>query len=208
MCVIFFEVGGDHKLVLASNRDESLDRETLPAMSWPDAPHVYAGRDAEHFGTWLGIAPGRWAAVTNAGERGRKSRGKIVADFLKDGVSAREASLWDLTEYGGVNCLFGDDEVWYASNRYERRRVMPGAHSLSNGTLDDDWPKARDGLALFKEAHDTEGLFRVLADSTPRGASSIFVPPSGGYGTRTSTVVIMNHDGTTEFIERRVESRS
>ena len=41
-------------------------RPSLPLGPWKEAPEVYAGRDLEAGGTWLGIGPqGRFAALTN-----------------------------------------------------------------------------------------------------------------------------------------------
>ena len=61
-----------------------------PACRWRngrEAPQVYAGRDLEAGGTWLGVgANGRFAALTNIRDPhqppARKSRGELVARFL------------------------------------------------------------------------------------------------------------------------------
>ena len=49
MCLIVvgWRVHPDYPLVVAANRDEFYARPTLPLAQWPDAPHVYAGRDQE-----------------------------------------------------------------------------------------------------------------------------------------------------------------
>lgn len=76
MCLIVFawQVMPDVPLVAASNRDEFYARPALPAHRWEDHPEIYAGRDLEGGGTWLGVAdrPGqtgrkgsRFAALTN-----------------------------------------------------------------------------------------------------------------------------------------------
>ena len=75
MCLIVFawQVMPDVPLVAASNRDEFYARPALPAHRWEDHPEIYAGRDLEGGGTWLGVAdrPGqtgrkgsRFAALT------------------------------------------------------------------------------------------------------------------------------------------------
>lgn len=53
-------------LIVAANRDEFYARPSLPLAQWPEAPDIYAGRDLEAGGTWLGLgADGRFAALTN-----------------------------------------------------------------------------------------------------------------------------------------------
>lgn len=41
-------------VLIAANRDEFHARSTLPAAQWPDAPTIYAGRDGQAGGTWMG----------------------------------------------------------------------------------------------------------------------------------------------------------
>ena len=76
MCIvaIAWQLFDELPLVLLSNRDEFLQRPTEPLHQWADKP-VYAGRDKQSGGTWLGIHQepygncyeqnGRWAAVLN-----------------------------------------------------------------------------------------------------------------------------------------------
>jgi len=56
MCLIVFawRPGHAQPLIVAANRDEFYARPSLPLAQWPDAPAVYAGRDQEAGGTWLG----------------------------------------------------------------------------------------------------------------------------------------------------------
>ena len=68
MCLILFAIKPleDLQLVVAANRDEYYARPTLAAGYWPDHPGIFAGRDQEAGGTWLGVSrAGRFAAVTN-----------------------------------------------------------------------------------------------------------------------------------------------
>lgn len=57
MCLIVFawQVVPGVPLIAAANRDEFYDRDTTPAAAWPDAPHIYAGRDLKAGGSWMGI---------------------------------------------------------------------------------------------------------------------------------------------------------
>jgi len=57
MCLIVFawQVVPGVPLIAAANRDEFYDRDTTAAAPWPDAPHIYAGRDLKAGGSWMGI---------------------------------------------------------------------------------------------------------------------------------------------------------
>src|SRR5471032_287590 len=111
MCLIVFAWRPAHRqpLIVAANRDEFYARPTLPLAQWPEAPSVYAGRDLEAGGTWLGVgAQGRFAALTNirnpSQPLGRRSRGELVAQFLT-GEQTIEEYLAEVVgrsdEYGG-----------------------------------------------------------------------------------------------------------
>src|SRR5262245_66312176 len=94
MCLILFahRAHAAYPLVVAANRDEWFRRPTAPAGFWPDAPEVFAGRDLEQQGTWLGVTlSGRFAALTNyrdpASNRPEApSRGALVSAFLRSQV--------------------------------------------------------------------------------------------------------------------------
>ena len=81
-----------YPLVVAANSDEWFRRPTAPAGFWPDAPEVFAGRDLEQHGTWLGVTRhGRFAALTNYRDPGANrleapSRGALVSAFLRSRV--------------------------------------------------------------------------------------------------------------------------
>ncbi|QXE87300.1 NRDE family protein [Geomonas nitrogeniifigens] len=223
-----------YRLVIAANRDEYYQRPTEPARFWEDAPHIFAGRDLVHGGTWLGVtATGRIAALTNYRDpgdphrHGPSSRGRLVSGFLAEEAGAEEY-LARLREsgiaYGGYNLLVGDSErLLCYSNKSDRvLPIEPGIHGLSNHLLDTPWPKVRcgkDGLArLLSRGHvEPEELFALLADEThpadqelpdtgvglelERMLSPIFIR-SAQYGTRSSTVLLVDHEGKAVFIER------
>ena len=106
MCLIVFawQVMPDVPLVAASNRDEFYARPALPAHRWEDHPEIYAGRDLEGGGTWLGVAdrPGqtgrkgsRFAALTNVRmphlmKDDAPTRGLLVSDYLASSLSPEE----------------------------------------------------------------------------------------------------------------------
>ncbi|WP_411381960.1 NRDE family protein [Pseudomonas sp. MPB26] len=232
MCLIVFAWRPCHAqpLIVAANRDEFYARPSLPLAQWPDAPHVYAGRDQEAGGTWLGVsADGRFAALTNIRDPHqpptRKSRGELVARFLS-GSMPIDDYLADVNgrsiEYAGFNLLVGtQDELWhYNANQTEPTRLEAGVYGLSNAGLDTPWPKllkARAALSEVLEDPQPEALLAILSDpqtaafaelpdtgvglATESLLSSVFIA-SPSYGTRASTVLIVNADGTRRMVER------
>lgn len=236
MCLIAFSWRShpQYLLVLAANRDEFHARETAGAEFWSDVPDVLAGRDLEAGGTWLGITrTGRFAVLSNyrdgEARRGRCSRGKLVSRFLS---GCAPPSLYTRTAYGegsaygGFNLLVGEigGDLYYVSNYGDLKYpVTPGVHGVSNGLLDDPWPKVRRLCRALevvpgRRADAESVLFEALADRAP--APDAALPDTGiglererllsppfiagrDYGTRASTVILVGHDGAVSFTERR-----
>ena len=175
---------------------------------------------------------GRLAALTNYREPGltlpnAPTRGALVADYLTATQDPR-TYLEDVhrlaDRYHGFNLLVGDTQgLYYFGNRASGIRPLePGFYGLSNHLLDTPWPKITRGKAalidaLDADAVDPETLFRFLVDACDapdealpdtgvglaweRVLSSIFIE-SPTYGTRASTIVLINHQGHVTFIER------
>ncbi|MFF7108312.1 NRDE family protein [Pseudomonas sichuanensis] len=232
MCLIVFawRPGSARPLIVAANRDEFHARPTQALAAWADAPGVYAGRDLEAGGTWLGVGPqGRFAALTNIRDPrqalGPRSRGELVAAFLQ-GELGVEAYLDQVAsrsgQYSGFNLLVGDaGQLGYLHAREAAPRLLaPGVYGLSNAGLDTPWPKlvkARSGLQQLLESAEPEQLMSLLADGEPaadselpetgvglateRLLSSVFIA-SQNYGTRASTVLIVDDQGRRRMVER------
>ncbi|WP_085637075.1 MULTISPECIES: NRDE family protein [unclassified Pseudomonas] len=232
MCLIVFAWRPDHAqpLIVAANRDEFYARPSLPLAPWPEAPHVHAGRDLEAGGTWLGLgAHGRFAALTNIRDPGQppaqRSRGGLVAGFLTGELSIDDY-LADVVErsaqYAGFNLLLGNaHELWHFNARdTEPVMLPPGVYGLSNAGLDTPWPKLLKAKAALSAALDDpqpERLLALLADAQPAPEaelpdtgvgrttesllSSVFIA-SQSYGTRASTALIVQADGTRRIVER------
>ncbi|NUQ14735.1 MAG: NRDE family protein [Flavobacteriales bacterium] len=229
MCLIAlaYKVHPRYPLIVAANRDEFLDRPTRPAHFWEDDPHVLAGRDLQAGGTWLGVTRrGRFAAVTNHRDLRRTpvngpSRGQLVRTALDDDPPGGGT-------YMGYNLLYGAyDTLRYRNNVQPVDEPLPaGIHGLSNHLLNSPWPKvlrATTGLAHLVEGPDdalVEGLFDLLADRTEapdallpdtglsleqeRRVSAIFIR-TPRYGTRCSTVVLVDAHGQVCFEERTAD---
>ena len=156
------------------------------------------------------------------------SRGDLAAGFLR-GTGAPEDYLRSVLpngdRYGGYSLLTGNlDRLHYLSNRGPGiADVAPGTHGLSNHLLDTPWPKIRLGkerltaLLGAREAKLVDGLFDALADRTP--AADADLPDSGiglqrerelspafiaaeRYGTRASSVVLIDRRNEVTFVER------
>jgi uncharacterized protein with NRDE domain len=159
------------------------------------------------------------------------SRGMLVAEYLTgaepvtdylSSVQARGGL------YNGFNLIAGDlPTVSYGSNRTPSpRRLDAGIFGVSNHCLDTPWPKLERGKAGLRRllsghrALDIEALFALLADrSIPPDAdlpdtgvgiewerllSPIFIE-SAHYGTRSSTVLLVDRAGRLTFVERSFE---
>lgn len=145
MCLIVFawQVIPRVPLIAAANRDEYFARASTQAGNWPDYPQVYAGRDLQAGGSWMGIAQRdndefdnrvgsatpagtRFAAITNIRSPQERridapSRGALVADYLAGSMSAQQyvaAIAPGSDAYNGFNLVLGDCTtlIWF-SNR-------------------------------------------------------------------------------------------
>ena len=232
MCLIVFAWRPGHPLPLlvAANRDEFHARPSRPLGEWSDHPGVFAGRDLEAGGTWMGhTRSGRFAALTNIRDpsrpQGLRSRGHLVAEFLTGQASPQTylgGLAGELHGYSGFNLLVGDGaSLWFLNAREgQPRAVEPGVHGISNASLDTPWPKlcrARDALAGQLDAPRPEALFELLADrwqpgegqlpdtgvglATERLLSSVFIT-SPSYGTCASTLLLVRSTGRWQMIER------
>ncbi|MFJ4154241.1 NRDE family protein [Pseudomonas sp. NPDC089752] len=232
MCLIVFAWRPGHALplIVAANRDEFYARPTQALAAWEDAPGVHAGRDLEAGGTWLGVGPqGRFAALTNIRDPGQalgpRSRGELVAAYLQ-GELGVEAYLDEVAsrskQYSGFNLLVGDaGQLGYLHAREAAPRLLgAGVYGVSNAGLDTPWPKlvkARSGLEGLLDSADPQQLLALLADgetapeselpetgvglATEKLLSSVFIA-SQNYGTRASTVLIVDDQGKRRLIER------
>ena len=230
----------DLGLIIAANRDEYHQRLAAPAAWWPGWPEIAGGRDLQGGGSWLALhRQGRFAALTNvrgaAAPATAPSRGLLVANFLRSACSCADYAqqvLATCTGYAGFNLLFGDlglgrhpAELHHLSNvPMPHHVVLPaGIYAMSNGILDEPWPKLQRIKAGFTQivqqvgpplrGHlrlDALALVSMLRDDTlapdhqlpatgvplhwERLLSAIFVM-SPTYGTRCSTIALLGHAG-------------
>ena len=237
MCLIAvaWQTHADFPLALAANRDEFHNRPAAAADWWDTQHEVFGGRDLLQGGSWLALSRhGRLAAVTNVRRMippnpASPSRGTLVADFVRGGMSAEEfaASLAPHAEgYSGFNLLLHDGrQLRFCTNEPEFTSValQPGIHVVSNASLDTPWPKSlrlQRAMQAFvnQRVASRNLLFSALADS--EAATDNDLPNTGvgleierflsppfirgdQYGTRASSVITISGEGHAEFAERR-----
>jgi len=163
-------------------------------------------------------------------DHGGLSRGLLVADYLGSNVPARTHAIELMSSakgYRPFNLLtFDHDDAYYLGNHPNARaqRVEPGVHGLSNADFNAPWPKTRALVERLTHwvADDTDshvdGLFALLADKgewpddvlpdtgigieRERFLSSAFIAGET-YGTRASTVILIDHEDRAVIAERR-----
>ncbi|MBL8296879.1 MAG: NRDE family protein [Rhodanobacteraceae bacterium] len=234
MCLLLvaLEVIPGRPLLLLGNRDEFHARPSAAAAMWLDWPGVFGGRDLEAGGSWLAVhGNGRVAAVTNIrllnGQRGVRSRGDLVREFVAGTVSAADyiaALQRHLADYAAFNLVVADGgEAWcLQSPTAQAQRLSPGVHLVSNGPLDAPWPKMQRLRELFQQAlaigADDAALLDLLTDTSQPDDAALpdtgiglererFLAPifirGDAYGTRASTLVVRGAGGRVMLQERR-----
>jgi uncharacterized protein with NRDE domain len=233
MCLVAlaFRAHPAYRLVLAANRDEFHGRAASPVHWWPDRPQVVGGRDLQAAGTWLAASrTGHFATVTNYRENLKvqtadRSRGALVTEFVSGNDGPLEYSRAIPGDcYAGFSLLTATvDSLAYVSNRGDvARELDPGVYGLSNASLDTPWAKVvaskkRLEALIDDDALSPGALFELLGNrETATGAAAERGVPADvaraisapfvvmpQYGTRCSTVLLVDDDGAVEMYERR-----
>ncbi len=236
MCLVAFawKVHPEYPLVISANRDEFFERPSEKLHLWPSG--FYGGKDLRSGGTWMGIHPnGRWALLTNYRDfknprTAQISRGLLVQAFLESKIGPKsylEGLTPSLDAYDGFNLVVSDGEkIFYLSNYGKGvEEVKPGIHGLSNGLINDPWPKvelAKKQLSeVLEESFDENRLLNTLKSRErypieklpdtgvpPQmeiGLSSQLIRIGNNYGTVSSMVVIQEASGLTRLKQRVFE---
>jgi uncharacterized protein with NRDE domain len=155
------------------------------------------------------------------------SRGQLVSDFLVNGDLAHRY-MNEVAQrgkaYNGFNLITGTPEALYYYSNYQGtvEAITPGLHGLSNHLLNTPWPKVERGKEKMKQvlssrSIDPDDLFELLYDEQratddrlpdtgiglerERALSSMFIK-TNGYGSRCSTVVLIDRDNHVQYLER------
>ncbi len=179
---------------------------------------------------------GRFAAITNFRDmrmikNNAPTRGLLTLDFLVSQISAFEygrSLKKNAGEYNGYNLLFSDNEnLFYFSNQTkELNQLSAGVYGLSNHLLDTPWPKVVKSKEAFIGAVSDnkiseKQLFNILSDEREapvdqlpdtglsreleRAVSPVFIK-SDKYGTRSSTIVLVNSVNEVLFVEKSLDT--
>ncbi len=226
MClvVVSLEASERYSLIFCANRDERHARPSAAAGWWQDHPRVLGGRDLVAGGSWLALdRAGRLAAVTNFrtvdATAAPRSRGELVAGYVTGALSldAYSAALHGRSaEYGPFSLLLLDGaDLRYVSNRAPSARLGHGVHALSNAAYGVEWPKVRSARAgveaLLELRAPVDALFELLAERGPEASgegryqTAHFIA-GATYGTRSSTVVLVDRDRSVTFAERSFDA--
>ncbi len=160
------------------------------------------------------------------------SRGRLVSNFLlgqQGPLEYLDKVDQEAGKYNGFNLIIGDQGqlFWYSNRGDGVRALSPGIYGLSNYLLDTPWPKVvrgKDALTRLlsgQRAPSLEELFHILADRTipddaslphtgvelewERILSPIFIV-SPTYGTRSSTVLLIDMQDRVTFVEKTFNS--
>lgn len=175
---------------------------------------------------------GRFAALTNYRDgfneqKNAPSRGHLVTSFLLSQNDSLE-HLQQLTDsaalYNGYNLLtFDGEQLGYYSNQIKSPTILEnGIYGLSNSTLDVGWPKVKKAVSgleslLQQDDFSIEEAFKMMQNKATaadkdlpntnipmqweRLLSAMYIE-SPDYGTRCSTVFLLDYDGNYHFEER------
>ena len=179
---------------------------------------------------------GRFGVVTNyrdlqAPVEGAPSRGQLVPRFLTARPRRRNFSTTCAVaapRYSGFNLLVGGARaLYYFSNRGPNApaALAPGVYGLSNHLLDTPWPKLARTRQRFEELPPAQSRARraVRDARRPRAGPDDHLPSTGlppdwervvsapfivneRYGTRCSSVLLVERNGRTVLQERRFDA--
>ncbi|MGA3399503.1 MAG: NRDE family protein [Acetobacteraceae bacterium] len=219
MCTVVLMIRSEHPwpLMLASNRDERLDRAwDPPAGWWPDRPGVVAGRDRSGGGTWMGVNRHRVVAtvLNRRGSLGpapgKRSRGElpllalehVTAEAAADAIAALNGAQWrsfnmvvaDAT--GAAFFLRG-----LGAGRPEAIPLAAGLHMITSRDPGDlTSQRVARHLPRFRaapppDADDWSAWRAILTDRSGPAAEQINVVPRGGYATICSSLLGLAKQG-------------
>jgi uncharacterized protein with NRDE domain len=238
MCILFIanRVHPDYPLIVCANRDEFHHRPTAPAHFWPPTNDILAGQDLLAGGTWLGVnTHGGFAALTNiraaGGQReNMRSRGELVLKALAAEGLALDWLQTHSDNYNPFNLVFQhrDDLLCFNSLERRARPLAAGFHAVSNGSLDEVWPKMARGeqalevlisrggtleipalLAMMRD--ESQASDETLPDTGfsrewERRLSAIYIRHEE-YGTRSTSILLQDKAGARQFVETRFDGK-
>ncbi len=201
MCVmaILYKKARKTPILIASNREEQMDRPTQAPKIQSGTPRVVCGIDRKAGGTWFGINQhGLVTAVTNRKKRqvpaDPRSRGLLCRELLNF-RTAREAAQFAASElatgaYAGANYVCVDEEygaVVHGGDKIETVELTPGLHVLTNGDVNDRKDERHDMVRRMLTLHTLDSSVTFLA-----AASRAFARTADTFGRQ--GIVVMGDD--------------
>lgn len=175
---------------------------------------------------------GRFAAITNfrdlkTHKDDAPSRGNITLNFLINDIHPEDyynELKTDLHIFNGFNLILGSiDELYYFSNKIDGiKKIESGVHGISNALLNTPWQKVEKSKQHLKKLIDQQEIhpwevLNILNDTTiakddelpdtgvglelERLLSPVFIKTEK-YGTRCSTVVMVDKENNVKFVEK------
>lgn len=162
----------------------------------------------------------------------RLSRGKIIIDYLTSQLTPIQFLDQLLTQkdlYRPFNVLLGDIDHLYHFNSQDQTYTFlsKGTHSISNATLNTPWPKVihtkkEIEQVLHSQNDYTDYLFHMMTDQTPAADEELLDDPlpieqrrklsanfisTKEFGTRSTTILLVDYENKVTFIERNYDSK-
>ena len=161
------------------------------------------------------------------------SRGQLVSHFLEGNIGTKkylEEIQIKAQQFNGFSLIVGDSQqlYYYSNNEDKIKELSPGIYGLSNHLLDTPWSKVMKGkkmltILMKNDSIVPEHLFQILEDKTiaednqlpdtgynsefERVASPLFVVHSN-FGTRSSSVILIDKNGTVTFSEKTFDKEA
>ncbi len=223
MCtvVLLIRPGHDWPVMLAANRDERIDRAwDGPGEYWPERPWVVAGRDRTGGGTWMGLnRHGVVATVLNrqgtlgpaAGKRSRGILPLIALEHPTASAAVLAIQALDAGAWRGFNMVIADAHgasFIRGLGRFHAEAMALGAgvHMVTaHEPNDPDSPRVARHLARFRAAPaptaaDWGDWQAILSDLTGPEGTEINIPPRGGFGTVSASLLALGATGAMSWL--------
>lgn len=199
MCILFVYINNnavgvdEYQVIIAMNRDEFIDRPTLPVHFWNE--HCVSGIDVlpgREGGTWFGVSSkfAKIGALLNNFERDidptKQPRGPLVPNYLQTGQDAAAyiETVARQQDFNAFNLVLLEqrDGIWsihYFCNKDDKspRQLADGVQVIGNSVISCPWQKVIKGRETFEQivskhhhkCASTElkkDLISMLSDST------------------------------------------
>jgi hypothetical protein len=212
--MVYYQQLQDYPIVVAANRDEYYTRQALEPHVLQLQPRVYAGKDEQAGGTWLGVNEfGLVVGLVNRHspqpqDPARRSRGLLCLDLLSQDKAdtARDVLVAEgrVQPYNSFYVLWADAEHAYVAfneGAITIRALDPGRYLLTNSSLIDlsrVTPAGLGDLLPSPALGSLDALFGTLQEvcRSHREIERVIDPPNEDRGNRAICVHVSDQYGT------------